>query len=61
MENKYKAGDVVRERIRPNQKLVIKRYLNNIYYCMAEENPRQKELVYLERDLKPNTALSLQV
>ena len=53
MENKYKEGEVVSERIRPNQKLVIKRYFDNLYYCMAEENPRQKELVYLERDLKP--------
>jgi hypothetical protein len=56
MENKYKAGDVVSERIRPNQRLKIKKFFNNLYYCIVLENPKRKELVYLERDLKLDSA-----
>jgi hypothetical protein len=57
MENKYKAGDVVSDRIRPNQRLLIKRFLGNLYYCIIMENPKRKELVYLERDLKLDNSL----
>lgn len=52
MENKFKEGDVVVERNRPTQKLVVDRYLNQIYYCKDQENSKLKELVYFERDLK---------
>lgn len=51
MENKYKEGEVVFERIRPNQKLVVKRFTHNMYYCKVQENPNRKDLVYLEREL----------
>jgi hypothetical protein len=53
IENKYKAGDVVYDRMRPLQKLVVRRYLNQIYYCKAQENANRKELVYFERELLP--------
>lgn len=53
METKFKKGDVVSERIRPNQKLVIQRYWDSLYYCMLAEHPKHKELVYQERDLRP--------
>ena len=49
----YKPGEVVSERVRPNQKLVIARYANHMYYCKADEYAHGKELVYLERDLMP--------
>lgn len=52
VENKFKEGDIVVERNRPTQKLVIDRYLNQIYYCRDQENSKLKELVYFERDLK---------
>jgi hypothetical protein len=55
MENKFKEGDVVVERTRPTQKLVVGRFLNQIYYCRAQENSNQKELVYFERDLIAHT------
>lgn len=57
MENMYKAGQIVYERIRPNQKLIVNRYNQNMYYCRDEENPNRKELVYLERDLMPSGTL----
>jgi len=52
MENKYKEGDIVNERVRPLQKLIINRHINNIYYCKIQENPRRKNLVFFERDLQ---------
>jgi hypothetical protein len=51
MENKYKNGEVVFERIRPTQKLVIRGYFNGIYYCKCLEARTRKELVYFEREL----------
>jgi hypothetical protein len=57
MENKYKKGEIVKERIRPTQKLIITRYFNRLYYCKIEENPNLKELVYFERELMPATML----
>ena len=53
MMSMYKPGEVVSERIRPNQKLVVTRYADNMYYCKADEHSRGKELVYLERELMP--------
>lgn len=57
MENKFKKGEIVKERIRPTQKLIITRCNNRLYYCKIEENPKLKELVYFERELMPATAL----
>ena len=53
-ENKYEPGDVVYDRTRPAQKLVVKRYENQLYYCKPQENLNQKELVYFERELVTN-------
>ena len=55
MECKYKEGEVVCERIRPALKLVIRRYVDGIYYCEVQENTARKELVYFERELKANS------
>ncbi len=52
MENIYKNGEVVFDRMRPNQKLVISSYSNNIYCCIPQEESTQKQLVYFERELK---------
>ena len=51
MENKYKSGEIVSERIRPTMKLIVNRYVNGIYYCFIQERNTKKELVYLEREL----------
>ena len=52
METKYKMGDVVIERIRPTNKLIIVRWENGIYYCRPTWGSRlRKDLVYLEKDI----------
>lgn len=51
MENKFKVGDVVYERVRSTQKLIVRSSVGNVYYCIAEEAPHRKALVYFERDL----------
>jgi hypothetical protein len=51
MENKYKSGEVVIERIRPSLKLIVNRYVGGIYYCLIQERESKRELVYFEREL----------
>lgn len=51
VENKYKAGEVVYERIRPNQKLVVRRSVGRVYYCMFPDDPKRKDLAFFERDI----------
>jgi hypothetical protein len=52
MKNKYKEGEIVYERVRPTQKLLIRRCADGVYYCNVEESHTKKELVFLERDIK---------
>jgi hypothetical protein len=51
VDNKFKAGEVVYERTRPAQKLIVRHYTDNIYYCKSQENSTSKHLVYFEREL----------
>jgi hypothetical protein len=51
MENKFKAGDIVYERIRPSQKLIISRFAAAIYHCKTQENHKRNRLFYFEREL----------
>lgn len=51
MENLYKEGDVVCAKENPTLKLVIRRYVDRIYYCKVQADPNAKELVYFEREL----------
>ncbi len=51
VENKYKAGDVVCAKVNPTLKLVIRRYVDRIYFCKIQEDPNRKELVYFEWEL----------
>jgi len=53
MENIFKVGDVVRAKVNPTVLLVVRRYVDRIYYCRIQQNPTQKELVYFERELIP--------
>jgi hypothetical protein len=50
-ENKFKEGEIVYERTNPSRKLIVGRYMDNVYYCKIQEAPRRKELVYFEREL----------
>lgn len=51
MENKHKEGDVVTAKEDPTKKLVIRRYVDRIYYCKVQGDPNAKEQVYFEREL----------
>lgn len=51
MENKFKEGEEVYAKVNPSLKLIIRRYVDRIYYCKIKENPTQKELVYFEREI----------
>jgi hypothetical protein len=59
MEKKYKDGDIVEERIRPGQKLIVSHFSRHVYYCKVQENKNRKELVYFEGDLISRPAVSM--
>ena len=60
MNNKFKEGEVVFAKINPELKLVVRRYIDQIYYCKVQGDPGQKEHVYFERELmdRPNSTES---
>lgn len=49
--NKFKEGEEVIAKVNPTEILVIRRYLQRIYYCRVKANPNAKELVFFEREL----------
>ncbi len=57
VQNKYHEGDTVTAKVNPELKLVIRRYVDQIYYCKIQDDPEQKELVYFERELIENPKL----
>ena len=50
-QNKYNAGDIVYAKVNPTLKLIIRRYVDQVYYCKIQEDPEKDELVYFEREL----------
>lgn len=50
-ENKYVAGDIVYEKVKPEVKLVVRRYIDRIYFCRLQDEPERKELALFEREL----------
>ena len=57
VQNKYNHGDVVFAKVNPNQTLVIRRYIDQVYYCQIQDDANSKELVYFERELVENPEL----
>lgn len=51
MENKHNAGDTVYAKVNPTLQLVVRRFVDSIYYCKIQNDPGHKELVYFEREL----------
>lgn len=51
MENKFKEGSEVYALVHPEIMLVVRRYVDRVYYCKVKDHPDQKELVYFEREL----------
>lgn len=52
MENKYEVGEVVFASAHPGVLLIIRRYVDRIYYCRVKDTNSEKDLVYFERELE---------
>lgn len=50
-ENKFKEGTEVYAKADPDVKLMIRRYVDRLYYCKTVLNPGARDLVYFEREL----------
>ncbi len=57
VQNSYNEGDMVSAKIDPTIKLVVRRYIDQIYYCKVQGHPEKDELVYFERELVENPGL----
>jgi hypothetical protein len=51
-EHKYNEGDIVWALEAPNVKLVVRRYIDRIYYCKVHADLEKQEKVYFERELR---------
>lgn len=60
VQNKYNAGDIVYAKVDPSLKLIIRRYVDQVYYCKVFEDTERKELVYFERELVEDPMLAMQ-
>lgn len=56
MEKKFKEGEIVYERIRPHQQLIVSTSTGNVYSCLARERPERKPLIFFGRELKEETS-----
>ncbi len=54
MENKFKEGETVFAKEKPELQLVVRRYVDKIYFCRVKENNKDKDLAYFERELTSN-------
>jgi len=50
-ENKYVSGDIVYAKVNQKVKLVVRRYVDRIYFCRLHDEPERKELALFEREL----------
>ncbi|MES2779959.1 MAG: hypothetical protein V4651_08705 [Bacteroidota bacterium] len=50
-DNLFPEGSFVYAKEHPGVKLLIRRYLDDMYYCKIAATPENKELVYFEREL----------
>lgn len=57
MENKFKPGEIVYEKINIARKLIVRRYVYRIYYCKIFDDPAHKDLVFFERELTTDETL----
>lgn len=60
VQNKYNAGDIVYAKVDPSLKLIIRRYVDQVYYCKVFEDTERRELVYFERELVEDPMLAMQ-
>ncbi|MBL7931184.1 MAG: hypothetical protein JNL60_04765 [Bacteroidia bacterium] len=50
-ENKYSEGSIVYANEDPNVRLLVRRYVDRIYYCKIYNDSSGTELVYFEREI----------
>lgn len=50
-ENRFEAGDTVYAKVNPDVRLVVRRYVDRIYYCRFPDEPDRKEVVFFQREL----------
>lgn len=51
MENTFEADEKVVAKINPEEVLVVRRYLNRIYYCRVSGSADINDKVFYEREL----------
>lgn len=56
-QNKYNEGDIISAKVNPSLKLIIRRYIDQVYYCRMLDDPEGKELVYYEREIVEDSIL----
>ncbi|MFT6871869.1 MAG: hypothetical protein ACJAVN_000873 [Roseivirga sp.] len=54
LDNKYKKDETVFAKEQATIPLIIKRYVNGVYYCKIVDDPENTALVYYERELMPS-------
>jgi len=55
MTPEFKAGDIVFAKENAMLKLIIRRYVDSIYYCQVYGQEDKKDKVYFERELMPQS------
>lgn len=48
---KYKPGEKVFAKKDPNVALIVRRYIDRIYYCKFQDDPDKRELALFEREI----------
>ncbi|MEK6482110.1 hypothetical protein WJR50_31510 [Catalinimonas sp. 4WD22] len=51
VDNKYQEGQEVFAIKDPSERLLIRRYVDRIYYCGFPDHPERNELALFEREL----------
>jgi hypothetical protein len=51
MDNVFKEGELVYANENPALELIIRRYVQRVYYCRVKDGLDQNDLVYFEREL----------
>jgi hypothetical protein len=51
MENRFKEGQKVIAVKDPNTVLIVRRYVDKVYYCQVKGSEGAKDLVYFDREL----------
>lgn len=51
MENKFAEGSAVHALEAPEIQLLVRRYVDRVYYCTVKNDPGHKDKIYFEREL----------